>query len=397
MPEQLNSRTIRVVKDTYTNVEALLREKNPDHPVYCIYPHVYEASTREFVEGFVGRVLFAVKANNHPKILQVLQQGGVQHFDCASMAEIELVATSCPDSTSYFMNPVRFPGDARIAQQKYGVRHFVVDDLSGLGALLAEIDAANAVIFARIAVSHESATQDLSFKFGAAVDDIPTIIAAIAANGAEPAVAFNVGTSVKSPEAYAHAIGIAREVLRKLPMQIRLLDIGGGFPTIYPDFSAPAIKEFIERANEAGKDLPLSSDGELMAEPGRALSSSGMSTVTRVLLRKPDSIYLNDGLYGSFWELTANGHLEYPLRVFRQGQPHAGETKPFSVYGPTCDSADVMPTALVLPIDISVGDHIEFGTTGAYSLSGRTDFNGFYSDDVVTLSDTESYPPRMGD
>jgi ornithine decarboxylase len=165
----------------------------------------------------------------------------------------------------------------------------------------------------------------------------------------------------------------------------------------YLDFSAPAFKKFIGRANEAGKDLPLSSDGELIAEPGRVLSSNGMSTVTRILLRKPDSIYLNDGLYGSFWELTANGHLEYPLRVFHQGQPIAGKAKPFTVYDPTCDAADVMQTALDLPIDISVGDHIEFGTTGAYSLSGRTDFNEFYSDEVVMLSDTASYPPRIGE
>jgi len=382
------------VKDSYTDVEALLREEDPDQPVYCIYPHVYDESTREFVERFVGRVLFAVKANNHPKVLRLLREGGVQHFDCASLAEIDLVAKSCPDSTSYFMNPVRFEGDARIAQQEYGVRHFVVDDLSGLGALLGEIDAAKAVIFARMAVSHESATQDLSCKFGAAVEEIPTIIAAIAANGAEPALAFNVGTSVTSPDAYAYAIDIAREVLSLLPSKIRLLDIGGGFPKVYPDFPAPVIAEFIQRSNEAARNLPLADDGELMAEPGRALSATGMSTITRVLLRKPDSIYLNDGAYGSFWELRCNGHLEHPMRVFRKGEILGGATKAFTVYGPTCDSADVMPTLLNLPADICVGDHIEFGTTGAYSLSGRTDFNGFYSENVVTFTDSKSRPPQ---
>ena len=144
----------------------------------------------------------------------------------------------------------------------------------------------------------------------------------------------------------------------------------------------------------AGRNLSLADDGELMAEPGRALSATGMSTITRVLLRKPDSIYLNDGTYGSFWELHCNGHLEHPMRVFRRGEILAGETKAFTVYGPTCDSADVMPTLLNLPADLSVGDHIEFGTTGAYSLSGRTDFNGFYSEEVVRLTNSKSRPPQ---
>ncbi len=381
------------MKNSYKNVQTLIREQRPDHPVYCIYPHVFAATTQEFVNGFDGRVLFAVKANNDPHILRLLNRDGVTHFDCASLAEIELVTANCAGAKPYFMNPVRFPGDACIAQRQYGVRHFVVDDLSGLGALLGEIDTENVVVFARMAVSHESATQDLSCKFGAAIEEISSIVEAIAANGAEPALAFNVGTSVKSPDAYTYAINLARKLLKKLPLQIRLLDIGGGFPANYPDFSAPAIREFIDRANAAGRHLPLAPTGELLAEPGRALCANGMSTLTRVLLRKSDSIYMNDGLYGSFWELKCHGHLEYAFRVFRQGQPLTGETKSFTVYGPTCDSADVMPTTLRLPVDITVGDYIEFGATGAYSLSGRTDFNGFYSSHVVTITDSMSVPP----
>jgi len=72
----------------------------------------------------------------------------------------------------------------------------------------------------------------------------------------------------------------------------------------------------------------------------------------------------------------------------------SGDTKTFRLLGPTCDSTDELPGRVALPADIDVGDHIEFGCIGAYSLSGRTDFNGFYSDKVVSIRDECSRPPE---
>lgn len=375
------------------NVEELLLTRNPKSPVYCVYPHVYERSTRRFLDGFSGRVLYAVKANNHPEVLRLLHQSGVHHFDCASLPEIELVTEHCPGSKIYYMNPVRLEGDAHVAQRKFGVRHFVVDHHSGLQPLLAEIDPGSAVIFARMAVSHESAVEDLSAKFGARPENIAGIMAAIAASGAEPALAFNVGTGVTSPEAYGYAMKVARDVLMQLPFRVRLVDVGGGFPKSYPGFSVPDLDRYFESMAAAANDIPLAANGEFMAEPGRALSASGLSAVTRVLLRKADRIYLNDGMYGAFWELRFKGHTRYPCRTFRNGKELHGESKLFRVFGPTCDSSDQLPEAIELPADIDIRDHIEFGEIGAYSLSGRTTFNGFYSDDVVRITSSDASPP----
>jgi ornithine decarboxylase len=141
--------------------------------------------------------------------------------------------------------------------------------------------------------------------------------------------------------------------------------------------------------------LSLAKNGELLSEPGRALSAPGMSAVTRVLLRKADRIYINDGIYGAMWELRFKAHLAYPCRTFRNGEVLDGEMKTLRVFGPTCDSGDELPAEVELPADIDVGDHIEFGSIGAYSLSGRTDFNGFYSDKVVSLTDPNAAPPRL--
>jgi ornithine decarboxylase len=378
----------------YQTVEDMLLATDPQSPVYCVYPHVYRKSTRHFLDGFPGRVLYAVKANNHPLVVEQLYAAGVRHFDCASLPEIELVNKICPDATIYFMNPVRLPGHARTAQREYGVRHFVVDHHSGLPQLVNEIDPNEAIIFARMAVSHESAQEDLSAKFGAKPDNVPALLTAIKASGAEPALAFNVGTGVNDPEGYAYGIGIAKDLMAKMPFKVRLLDIGGGFPKSYPGYDVPALDDYFARTRLAAQGLPLAAGGELLAEPGRALSAPGLSAVTRVLLRKTDRLYLNDGLYGAFWELRFRGHLEYPRQAFRNGVAMTGETRHFRLFGPTCDSQDEMPARVALPVDIDVGDHIEFGSIGAYSLSGRTDFNGFYSDDVMSITGAATRPPN---
>ena len=377
----------------YASVEELLLTTDPQTPVYCIYPHIYAQSTKHFVDGFFGRTLYAVKANNHPEVIRQIHAAGVRHFDCASLPEIELASSLCPDSTFYYMNPVRLSGHARLAQQQYDVRHFVIDHHSGLAPLLEEIDAQKSVIFARMAVSHESAMEDLSSKFGAKPENIPALLTAIVDAGAEPALAFNVGTGVTDPEAYAYAISVAREALAKISFPIRLLDIGGGFPKSYPGYRVPELDDYFVRTRDAVATLPLADNGEMLSEPGRALSAPGLSAVTRVLLRKTDRVYLNDGMYGAFWELRFKGHMKYPARVFRNGAPLEGETKAFRIFGPTCDSSDELPARVELPKNTDVGDHIEFGSIGAYSLSGRTNFNGFYSDEVVSISDEEAVPP----
>lgn len=376
----------------YDDVRAVLRALAPDEPVYCIYPRIYREEARRFLSGFPGRVLYAVKANNHPAVIRCLLEAGIAHFDCASLREIEQVRAVTADATCYFMNPVRLPGAAAAAFGEHGVRHFVVDHADGLDSLLDEIDASDSVIFARMGVSHATAHMDLSSKFGASPSETIELLLAIDAAGAEAALAFNVGSVVTSPDAYVEALGIAREVLDALPFRVRLLDIGGGYPKSYPGFAVPSLEAYFDAIREVGR-LPLAEDGELLSEPGRALSARGFSALTRVLLKKPGRLYLNDGMYGIFWELRFKAHTRFTALTFRDGEPLDGPTEPYRIYGPTCDSSDVFPESVALPADIQVGDHIEFGSVGAYSFSGRTNFNGFYSDRVVMIDGADAAPP----
>lgn len=371
----------------------MLKARDPVKPVYCVYPHRYQERARIFIEQFPGRVLYAIKANNEPSIVKLLHDSGINQFDCASIAEIELARSVAPSSTCYFMNPVRHPGDAHQAATQLDVRHFVADDESGLRELLSEITPTRAVVFIRMAVSHQSASENLSAKFGARPKDVPKLLKQVHESGAEAALAFNVGSGVADPRAYAYALSVAQKVLEQLPFEIRLLDCGGGFPHSYPNYSMPPLEDFLSEFTRLRAELPLAKNGELLAEPGRALSAVGLSAVTRVLLAKPGRLYLNDGMYGIFWELRCNGQDQFAYRTYRRGELLTGACKSFHVFGPTCDSSDRLPTILDLPATISAGDHIEFGDIGAYSLSGRTDFNGFYSDDIVTITDQNETPP----
>jgi len=241
------------------------------------------------------------------------------------------------------------------------------------------------VIFARMAVSHRSAMMDLSSKFGAPPAEIPELLGRIRELGAEAALAFNVGSLVTSPEAYGHAISTAAEVLRTLPFQVRLVDIGGGFPHEYPGFPVPPMGAFFDAVTQAAKSLPMTQDGQLLGEPGRALAAPGLSAVVEVLLRKSDRLYLNDGMYGIFWELRFKAHQRFPARAWRAGRLLEGGNASFRLYGPTCDASDVLPGAVDLPDSVRSGDYLEFGNIGAYSLSGRTRFNGHYSDCLVEI------------
>jgi len=376
-----------VRRKAFANVSELLRARKPAEPVYCLYPQACISNARAFVDGFPGRVLYAVKANDYPPVLRCLYEGGIRDFDCASLPEIETVKKTCPDAECYFMTPVRLRGSAASAQTHFGVNHFMIDHPSGLGPLTAEIDMTSSVVFARMAVSHPSAMQNLSARFGAPPEQVAELLARIGDAGAEPALAFNVGSAVTSPAAYHEALAIAHDVLESLPFRVRLVDIGGGFAKAYPGFPVPPLTEYFAVIRRDIARLPLAGDGEVLAEPGRALAAPAMSAVVEVLLRKEDRLFLNDGMYGIFWELRFKGHDRFPVRVYRGAEPLHGSTRSFRLFGPTCDSTDCLPGAVDLPEAIAPGDHLEFGCIGAYSLTGRTDFNGFYSRDIVTITD----------
>jgi ornithine decarboxylase len=368
----------------FANVEQLIERLRPSVPVYCIFPEKFAVAAKRF-EAFPGDALYAVKANPAPLVLDQVYTAGIRHFDTASLPEIELVRGRFPDAHCHFMAPVRIAGAARTAWRKYGVQDYVVDCDFELDKLLAETDGGKDLrIFVRIATPLGGALLELSSKFGTTPDDAARLLKRVVEAGAAPGITFHVGSQCLSPFSYAQAIEMARRTAALAGIEIAALDIGGGFPGPYRNNDVPPYHWYFDTIREALATLPGSP--RVLCEPGRALIAEGVSLVTQVVLRKDDKLYLNDGIYGSFDELTLPGWTaDYPLRVFSlddEGrailQPEGH--KPFRVYGPTCDTLDVLPRPLMLPETIKPGDFIVIDAIGAYSMALRTNFNGFYPD-----------------
>ena len=178
---------------------------------------------------------------------------------------------------------------------------------------------------------------------------------------------------------------MARRTATIAKVELQALDIGGGFPGPYLGNDVPPYHWYFDTIKEALQTLDKP-DIPLLCEPGRALCAEGMSLVTQVILRKTNSLYINDGTYGSFDELTLPGWTgDYPVRAYapgcgRQGGPVSGAVTPFRMFGPTCDTLDVLPRPAMLPETVKDGDFLVFDFMGAYSVAVRTTFNGFYPD-----------------
>ncbi|MEI9887005.1 MAG: hypothetical protein WDN08_11000 [Rhizomicrobium sp.] len=370
----------------FGTIEKAIATLKPGEPLYCIFPEKFAAAAKRFLDGFPGDALYAIKANPAPLVLDQVWSAGIRHFDTASVPEIEIVKNRFPEAHCHFMSPVRAVGAARKAFEQYGVTDYVVDCDYELEKLLAETKNPKKLrIFVRIATPLGGAVLELSSKFGVPPAEAAKLLKKVEESGAAPCVTFHVGSQCLSPFSYAQAIEMARRTAQLAGVELQALDIGGGFPGPYQGDDVPPYHWYFDTIKEALETLP-NPKVPVICEPGRALIAEGLSLVTQVILRKGDRLYINDGVYGSFDELTLPGwNADYPVRVFTldsksRALPLPGATLPFRVYGPTCDTLDVLPRPIMLPANIGPNDFIVFDYMGAYSVAVRTTFNGFYPD-----------------
>lgn len=376
-------------------VDALVATLRPEEPVHCLRPQAVAAAARAFVAAFPGDVLYAVKCNAEPATLRAVAAGGVAHFDCASEAEVRLVRAMFPAAAIHFMHPVKSRAAIRAAFAQCGVRDFVLDTDGELTKILQETGgAADLGLVVRLALPKGSAAYDLSGKFGAAPEDAAALLRAARPHAARLGLSFHVGSQCLEPAAWTRALALAARVIAAAGVAVEVVDVGGGFPVAYPGSTPPPLDAFMA-AIRAGAAL-LPPGVRLWAEPGRALVAGGASVVVQVQQRRGDALYVNDGVYGALSDAGAPG-FRFPHRLVRPDGPAAGVLRDFMLFGPTCDSADVMKGPWSLPADVREGDWIEIGQLGAYGTALRTAFNGFDRAHVAEVADapmlaTPGYP-----
>lgn len=371
--------------DIYRCAADVVRLRSPERPVLTLRPHAADRAARWFLQNFPGRTLFAVKANNSPRIVDALFRAGIRDFDVASIPEIEQIG-ELSGVEMHVMHPVKSRGLIRKAYFDYGIRTFALDCEAELEKILAETgNARDLTLMVRMACPSTYSEVPLEGKFGISWHDASDLLRKARLHSGRLGLTFHVGSQAMSPAAYGHALRTVSQHIVAARVFADVVDVGGGFPSCYPGLEPPVLAAYMDEIQEAFDHLKVGEHCELWAEPGRALVAESESIIVRVDARKDDMLYINDGAFGVLFDAT---HLKfvYPARKVGAEDGESALT-PFALYGPTCDSIDYMPGPFHLPEDTDEGDYLEIGNIGAYGrvMAGR--FNGFGHYDEAIVKD----------
>ena len=373
--------------EKFKSVEDLINQLKPNNPVYCIRKQTINVASKFFQKKFPGKILYAVKTNPHPEVLKTVLESGIQNFDVASINEIKAIKNISPNANCSYMHTVKSRENIREAYFNYGIKTFSLDAKDELIKIIESTDNAKDLeLFVRVAVSNEHAEIDLSKKFGASISEAIGLYRLTKQYSKRIGLSFHVGSQCMHPISYSKGISEIGKIIKKTKIVPDCINVGGGFPTIYPDLIPQSLDNYFKEIKEGLKNLKLNKNPEIICEPGRAIVAESGSTIVKVLLRKKQKLFINDGTYGTLFDAGVP-NIVYPSKKIVNGRLSSKKLTSFDFYGPTCDSIDYMKGPFILPNNIKENDYIELGQLGAYGLTFRTEFNGFYSNEIYEVED----------
>jgi len=373
--------------EKFKSVDELVKKMKPTAPVYCIRKKSIQLSSKYFRNKFPGKILYAVKTNPNPIVLKTIIESGINNFDIASIKEIEAIKKIDPKANCSYMHTVKSRENINEAYFKHKIKAFSLDTKDELIKIIESTNHAKDLeLFVRVAVSNEHAEIDLSKKFGAISSEASGLLRLTKQYAKKVGLSFHVGSQCMHPISYAKGVAEIGNIIKRTKIIPDIINIGGGFPTIYPDLIPQSLDFYFEEIKKALTNLKLNKLPEIICEPGRAIVAESGSTIVRVSLRKKQKLYINDGTYGTLFDAGVP-NIVYPSRLITNGRIVSKKLTSFDFYGPTCDSMDYMKGPFILPNNIKENDYIELGQLGAYGLTFRTDFNGLYSNNIFEVED----------
>ena len=371
----------------FKTVEELVNQLKPNDPVYCIRKKSIQLASKFFKKKFPGDVLYAVKTNPNPLVLKTIIESGIENFDVASINEIITIRNISKSAKCSFMHTVKSRESIKESYFKYGVKAYSLDSKDELIKIIESTDHAKDLeLFVRVSVSNEHAEIDLSKKFGAIPSEATGLFRLTKQYAKKIGLSFHVGSQCMHPISYSKGITDIGNIIKRTKIIPDFINVGGGFPTIYPDLVPQSIQSYFEEIKKALENLKLEKLPKIICEPGRAIVAESGSTIVRVNLRKKQKLYINDGTYGTLFD-AGFPNIVYPSKLIKNGRIISKKLTAFDFYGPTCDSMDYMKGPFILPNNIKENDYIELGQLGAYGLTFRTDFNGLYSNNIFEVED----------
>ena len=362
--------------------EVHLAKTTPDAPVLYFSPEVLRQTAVRFQSGFDGLVTYAVKANDHAEVLDNLVGAGLGSFDVASPEEMAKVRAALPGAVLHYHNPVR--SRAEVAEAAgFGIASWSVDCARELDKLV-DVPREGSEIAVRLRLPVPGAAYDFGEKFGADPDHAVMLLRRAVEMGFAPSITFHPGTQCSDPQAWAVYIVEAADVATRAGVQLKRLNVGGGFAA-HRNGLSPDLEAIFQRIDREVVRVFGSAAPKLVCEPGRAMVAEAFSLAVRVKAVRDDSaVFLNDGIYGGLTEMRDIG-LSDRVQVLRNGRRLGGPVHNRVLFGPTCDSLDRLPQPMPLPAAIDEGDHLLISGMGAYCQSLSTRFNGYGVRDVVTV------------
>ena len=373
----------------FKSVEDLVSQLRPDKPVYCIRKNSILSASKFFQKKFPGKILFAVKTNPHPEVIKTLIKSGINQFDVASIEEIKAVRKFSDTAKCSYMHTVKSRESISEAYFKYGIKTFALDTKEEFIKIIESTgNAKDLELFVRVSVSNEHAEIDLSKKFGALNSEAAGLLRLAKQHSNKIGLSFHVGSQCMHPISYTKGITEIGNIIKKTKIIPNYINVGGGFPTIYPDLIPQSLDSYFDEIKKGLENLKIDNQTEIICEPGRALVAESGSTIVRVNLRKKQKLYINDGTYGTLFD-AGTPNIVFPSKMIKDNSNKIISKKltAFDFYGPTCDSMDYMKGPFLLPNNIKENDYIELGQLGSYGLTFRTQFNGFYSDEIYEVED----------
>ncbi len=373
----------------FKSVEKLVNQLKPDKPVYCIRKNSILSASSFFQKKFPGKILYAVKTNPHSEVIKTLIESGINQFDIASIEEIKAVRKFSQNAKCSYMHTVKSKESITEAYFKYGIKTFALDTKDELIKIIESTSGARDLeLFVRVSVSNEHAEIDLSKKFGALNSEASGLLRLAKQYSKKIGLSFHVGSQCMHPISYTKGITEIGNIIKKTKIVPDYINVGGGFPTIYPDLIPQSLDSYFDEIKKGLENLKLDTLPEIICEPGRALVAESGSTIVRVNLRKKQKLYINEGTYGTLFD-AGTPNIVFPSKMIKDTSNKIISKKitAFDFYGPTCDSMDYMKGPFLLPNNIKENDYIELGQLGAYGLTFRTQFNGFYSDEIYEVED----------
>ena len=371
----------------FKTVDELVSQLRPVKPIYCIRKKLIQLASRTFQKKFPGKILYAVKTNPNHEVLKTILQSGIEDFDVASIKEIKDIKKISPAAKCSYMHTVKSRENINEAYFKFGIKTFSLDSKDELIKIIESTNNAKDLeLFVRVSVSNEHAEIDLSKKFGALTSEAIGLLRLTKQYAKKIGLSFHVGSQCMHPISYAKGIAEIGNIIKKTKIVPDYINVGGGFPTIYPDLVPQPLDNYFEEIKKSLKNLKLDKLPIILCEPGRAMVAESGSTIVRVNLRKKQKLHINDGTYGTLFDAGVP-NIVYPSRLITNGRVISKKLTSFDFYGPTCDSLDYMKGPFILPNNIKENDYIELGQLGAYGLTFRTEFNGFYSDEIYEVED----------